>query len=221
VSTAQPVFSVGSHDITVQPWNAPAIGTHATAIRGARKPQDMQGGERRIWQEAEAAGRAAGLEAARCDIEARQRKLDDTARKLESALQALSRPLAQLDDTVHGQIAMLATALARALLRRELRTEPAQIIGIVRDTVALLPASARGVRVTLHPEDAALVRERLSVAGPEQAWSIVDDPILSRGDCRVQTDYAQIDARVETRLNEALSLLLGDDRGASRVEGDS
>jgi flagellar assembly protein FliH len=221
VSAAQPVFSVGSQDITVQPWSAPAIGTHAAAVRAARKPQDMQGGERRVWQEAEAAGRAAGLEAARSDIEARQRKLDETARRMESVLQALSRPLAQLDDEVHGQIALLATALARALLRRELRTEPTQIIGIVRDTVALLPASARGVRVTLHPEDAALVRERLSVAGPEQAWSIVDDPILSRGDCRVQTDYAQIDARIETRLNEALSLLLGDERGPRRVEGES
>jgi flagellar assembly protein FliH len=207
------------HDIAVQPWCAPAIGSVAAAARPLRKPQDMQGGERRVWQEAEAAGRAAGLAAARAEIEARQQKLEDATRLLEAALQALSRPLAQLDDTVHGQIAMLATALTRALLRRELRTEPTQIIGIVRDTVALLPASARGVRVTLHPEDAALVRERLSVAGPEQAWSIVDDPVLSRGDCRVQTDYAQIDARVETRLNEALSMLLGDDRGAHRDEG--
>ncbi|MEO8314469.1 MAG: FliH/SctL family protein [Pseudomonadota bacterium] len=212
---------IAAHDIAVQPWNAPAIGGGAGAVRGLRSPQDMQGGERRVWQEAETAGRAAGLEAARAEIEANKQKLDDTARKLETVLQALSRPLAQLDDTVHSQIAMLATALARALLRRELRTEPSQIIGIVRDTVALLPASARGVRVTLHPEDATLMRERLSVAGPEQAWSIVDDPVLSRGDCRVQTDYAQIDARIETRLNEALAMLLGDDRGTQRLEGEA
>jgi flagellar assembly protein FliH len=213
--------SAAVHEIAVQPWSAPAIGGAAGAARGARRLQDLQGGERRVWQEAEAAGRAAGLEAASAEIEARRRSLDDTARRLESALQALSRPLAQLDDNVHSQIAMLATALARALLRRELRTEPAQIIGIVRETVALLPASARGVRVTLHPEDAALVRERLSVAGPDQAWAIVDDPVLSRGDCRVQTEYAQIDARIETRLNEALALLLGDDRGAPRLESEA
>jgi flagellar assembly protein FliH len=209
-----------AQDIAVQPWSAPAIGA-AGAPRAARKLQDIQGGERRAWQEAENAGRAAGLEAARMDIEARVRKLDDTTRSLEHTLQALSRPLAQLDDTVHMQIAVLATALARALLRRELRTEPTQIIGIVRETVALLPASARGVRVTLHPEDAALVREKLSIAGPEQAWSIVDDPVLSRGDCRVNTEYAQIDARIETRLNEALALLLGDDRSVQRLEGET
>jgi flagellar assembly protein FliH len=209
-----------AHDIAVQAWSAPAIGA-VGAPRAARKLQDIHGGERRAWQEAEDAGRAAGLEAARVDIEARVHKLDDLARSLESTLQALSRPLAQLDDTIHTQIAVLATALARALLRRELRTEPTQVIGIVRDTVALLPASARGVRVTLHPEDAALVREKLSIAGPEQAWSIVDDPVLSRGDCRVNTDYAQIDARIETRLNEALALLLGDDRSMQRIEGET
>lgn len=209
-----------AHEIAVQAWSAPAIGAGGAA-RALRRPQDMQGGERRVWQEAEAAGRAAGLEAGRAELDACKRNLDETARRLEAALQALSRPLAQVDDAVHSQIAMLATALTRALLRRELRTEPTQIIGIVRETVALLPASARGVRVTLHPEDAALVREKLNVAGPEQAWSIVDDPILSRGDCRVHTDYAQIDARIETRLNEALAMLLGDDRGAQRTEGES
>jgi flagellar assembly protein FliH len=210
-----------SGEFSVQPWSAPAIGSGnggAGAARDLRKPTEMQGAERRVWREAEAAGLAAGLEAARADIDARQRKLDAATRQLEAALQALSRPLAQIDDTVHGQIALLATALARALLRRELRTEPTQIIGIVRDTVGLLPASARGVRVLLHPEDATLVRERLSTGGPEQAWSIVDDPVLSRGDCRVHTEYAQVDARIETRLNEAMAILLGDERGPERVE---
>lgn len=213
-------FPAGNVQIKVQAWNAPAIGDAANPARRGQKPEDPAVAERRIWQEAEAAGRAAGLEAARVEIERRQRHLDDQARNLESALQTLARPLAQLDDVVHGQIAMLATALARALLRRELRTDPSQIIGIVRDTVALLPAAARGVRVVLHPDDAALLREKLSLGGQDPAWTVIDDPVLARGDCRVHTDYAQIDARVETRLGEALALLLGEERGAHR-EGET
>ncbi len=63
-----------------------------------------------------------------------------------------------------------------ALLRRELRTDPAQIIGMVRDTVALMPAATRGVRVLLHPDDAALVRERPerggSGTGMVHRWTI-------------------------------------------------
>lgn len=210
------VDQAASGAIAVQSWSAPQIGASSSAAR--RMPQDLMGEERRVWQEAESAGRAAGLAAAKGEIDARLRKLDEAARGLQVAMQALARPLSQLDDQVHEQIVLLATSLARALVRRELRTDPSQVIGIVRDTVSLLPASARGVRVLLHPQDAALVRERLSSAGPDAAWTIGDDPVLARGDCRVHTEYAQIDARLETRLNEALSLLLGDERTQPRAE---
>jgi flagellar assembly protein FliH len=70
--------------------------------------------------------------------------------------------------------------------------------------------------VALNPADAAEVRERLAVSGPDRAWTIVDDPALGPGDCRVSTDYAQIDARIETRLKESLVALLGDERSAPR-----
>ena len=56
----------------------------------------------------------------------------------------------------------LAVTIARQLVRRELRIDPAQVIAIIRETVALLPAAARDVRVHLHPEDAAVVREKLA-----------------------------------------------------------
>jgi flagellar assembly protein FliH len=200
-----------------QAWSAPQFDGIATlAARGRREPDGMREDERRRFAEAEAAGRAAGNAAAQKELNARLAGLDQHARALRAMLDAMARPLSQLDDQIHEQIATLATGIARALVRRELRMDPAQVIGIVRETVALLPASTRGVRVALHPEDAALVRERLVTSGPEAAWSIVDDPVLARGDCRVYTDYAQLDARLETRLNETLALLIGEERARPR-----
>jgi len=198
-------------------WQAPVIDGMNPWAGGRRMNSDqLREEQRRILAEAEAAGRAAGLAAAQKDIDAQRRELDARLRSAQGMLDALARPLAQVDDIVHEQIAMLALELARGLLRRELRTDPSQVIGMVRETVALLPASTRGVRVALHPEDAAQVRERLVVTGPEAAWTIVDDPALARGDCRVYTDYAHIDARVATRLNDALAALLGDERRIPR-----
>ena len=211
--------SVRSGASAVRSWNAPQIGGRAlSAARGAGMPEDLQGPEKQAWQEAEAAGRAAGLAAAQKQIDVRLQQLDELTSGLSAALNALSRPLAHVDEEVHAQIAGLAVSIARGLLRRELRMDPTQIIGIVRETVALLPASARGVRVLLHPEDAALVRERLPAGGPEQAWTIAEDAVLARGDCRVQTEYALIDARIESRLHDTLQALLGDERAQSRGE---
>jgi flagellar assembly protein FliH len=202
-------------------WMAPTIDNLGARAGGRRLgSEQLREEQRRALAEAEAAGRAAGLAAAKKEADGKLKELDARLRGLQAALDALARPLAHVDDVIHEQIAVLAMQLARGLIRRELRADPSQVIGIVRDTVGLLPVSTQGVRVALHPEDAGLVRERLVVSGPESAWSIVDDPALARGDCRVYTDYAEIDARIETRLKESLAALLGDERTASRG-GDS
>jgi flagellar assembly protein FliH len=197
-------------------WSAPTLDGSAVIGSGRRLTSMQRDEERRVFAEAEAAGRAAGAAAAQKELNLRLAELAQRAQAMQAALDAMSRPLAQLDDQVHEQIAMLAVRIARAVVRRELRMEPSQIIGIVRDTVALLPASTRGPRVVLNPLDAALVRERVAAAGPEAAWSIVEDPVLARGDCRVHTDYAQLDARLDTRLNEALAALIGEERARER-----
>ena len=59
-------------------------------------------------------------------------------------------------------------ALARQIVRRELKTDPTQIIGIIREAIGALPVAARDVRVHLHPEDAAVcastLRRRRAIA---------------------------------------------------------
>jgi flagellar assembly protein FliH len=67
----------------------------------------------------------------------------------------------------------------------------------------------------LHPEDAAVVREKLAAPGSESAWKIVEDPVMTRGGCRVTTDTAHIDARLETRLHSIMTAVLGEERTSS------
>ena len=120
-------------------------------------------------------------------------------------LAAVAQPLKELDAQVEEQLVQLALTIARQLVRRELRMDPAQVIAIIRETVALLPAAARDVRVHLHPEDAGVVREKLATPTGDRAWTIVEDPVMTRGGCRVTTDTAQIDARLETRIQSIMS----------------
>ena len=194
-------------------WSMPVVDGPSVVSRQQKLTvSQLEQIERAAFEEAYAKGHAAGLAAAQAE---EQMKLDQLTQKLarvDGMLNTLARPLAEMDAEVERELLALASTLAKHLVRRELKTDPGQIVGVIRETVALLPVATRDVRVHLHPEDAALVREKLAAPQAERAWTIVEDPVLTRGGCRVTTDTAQIDARVESRLGAVMSAMLGDER---------
>ena len=131
---------------------------------------------------------------------------------LETALRALAEPLSQLDEQAMQELSLLITTVARQLVRRELKANPDEVVAVVRDALSALPAAARHVRVNLHPEDAALVRSALSLGEGERRWQIMEDPVLTRGGCRVISESSQIDATVESRLAAVIAKMLGGGR---------
>jgi flagellar assembly protein FliH len=157
------------------------------------------------YREAFEQGLAEGRDAGRAEVHAQ-------VERLAGMFYDLARPFEVLDDEVERELLALAMALARQIVRRELKTDPTQIIGIIREAIAALPVAAREVRVQLHPEDASVVREYLAPTEMERAWTIVEDPVMARGGCQVTTATSRIDARLETRLGALLSELLGTER---------
>jgi flagellar assembly protein FliH len=157
-----------------------------------------------------AAGRLEGLAAGRQEAQ-------ETAGKLALVLESLSRPFTVLDAAVEQELVALAFALARQLVRRELKADPGQIVGIVRDALQSLPVATRDIKVHLNPEDAKLVREHLPAVDQDRAWTIVEDPMLTRGGARVATATSQVDARLESRLGALVAELLGGDREGGRA----
>ena len=198
-------------------WDLPAVsGRSIQARRPGKTVSEIEDVERRAYEEAFAKGREAGLAAAKVESDKQLKTLKTQVERMEAAIGQLAQPLAQVDAEVEQQLLTLALTIARQLVRRELKADPAQVIAIVRETVALLPAAARDVRVYLHPEDAAVVRERLAAPTADRAWTMVEDPVMTRGGCKVTTDTAVIDARVETRLNEVIAAMLGEERAGGR-----
>jgi len=201
-------------------YELPSIsGMPVQARRAGKTVQELEDVEKRAYDEAYAKGRAEGLALAEKEMRQQLQQLQARIERLDSIVGTLARPLQELDAVVEDQLVQLALTVARHLVRRELRIDPSQVIAIVRETVALLPATTRDVRVHLHPEDATVVREKLAAPTGERVWTIVEDPVMSRGGCRVTTDTAQIDARLETRIGTVVSALLGEER-VTAVRGD-
>ncbi len=166
------------------------------------------------YKEAFEQGLTEGRQAGRGEIQAH-------VQKLAGMFQNLAKPFDVLDGDVERELLTLAMALARQIVRRELKTDPTQIIGIIREAIAALPVAARDVRVHLHPEDATVLRQNLSPTESERAWSIIEDPVMARGGCQITTTTSRIDARLETRLGAILSELMGTERHSPLVRGDS
>ena len=204
-----------------QAWQVPEVqseGSQQHRPMTASQLEEIQiQAHREGYQQGLQEGREAGLE-----------ELTQRVRCLEQMIQSLSAPFEALDETVEQQLAQLAMLVARQLVRRELKTDPEQVIGVVREALSALPVAACSVQLALHPDDAVMIRESLSLREGEQnielgpggesspdggGIHIVDDPVQSRGGCRVITEVSQIDATVESRLNMVIASVLGGQRG--------
>jgi flagellar assembly protein FliH len=184
---------------TAPDMNSPAVNQRLPTVSGLVDLQEE------AYKEAFDQGLAEGRKAGQVEVRAQ-------VEKLAAMFHDLARPFEVLDAEVERELLTLAMALARQIVRRELKTDPTQIIGIVRDAIAALPVTARDVRVHLHPEDAAVVREHLAPTESERAWTLVEDPVMARGGCQITTTTSRIDARLETRLAAILSELMGTER---------
>jgi flagellar assembly protein FliH len=157
-----------------------------------------------------------GLAAARREIDAQLAQMRAKIQKLDVVLNSLAKPFEELDKDVEQQLTLLALTVGKQMVRRELRTDPAQVIQVIRECVGRLPAAAREVRVYLHPQDAAVVREVLAEPTSDRAWSVVEDPTITRGGCVVRSETSQIDARLDARLNAIVAAAFGNERAPGR-----
>jgi flagellar assembly protein FliH len=153
-----------------------------------------------------------GLAAGRREMDVQAAKLRARIVQLDAIIGSLAKPFEELDVEVEKQLTLLALTVGKQMVRRELKTDPGQVIGVIRECVGRLPAASRDVRVHLHPADAAVVRELLATPGTDRAWTIVEDPAMTRGGCAVRTEFSQIDARLDSRLNAIVAAAFGDER---------
>ncbi|MCC6301888.1 MAG: flagellar assembly protein FliH [Gammaproteobacteria bacterium] len=180
-------------------------GGHLTATR-------MEEIQQQAYEEGFELGRREGLE--KGAALAREK-----ADRIEAILNLLARPLHQLDEGVVEEVSSLALTIARHVVRRELRTDPGQIVAVVQRAAAILPVASRNVRLFVNPADAETLREHLVAPQEEPSgWKILEDPALARGGCRVETDNSRIDASVERQFAALAAELLGGER---QEDGDA
>jgi flagellar assembly protein FliH len=201
-------------------WQPPRVGQRPRGRAGAGEAAlptaaQLEALQEQAKREGFEQGRQQGLEYGhREGLEEGRRAVQDKLARLDTLMAALQRPFEELDDQVESEIVTLVIGMVRQLVRREVRTDPGHIVGVVREALGVLPVSARQVRVLLHPDDAGLVREVYAVGEADLNWQLVEDPVVQRGGCQVLTETSRVDATLESRLNALIGPLLAGEREA-------
>lgn len=179
-------------------WQMPVFeSASADAPLTAQAIEDI---EAAAYEEGRQRGYADGLKAGRDEM-------DRQAGRMRGLIEQIARPLATLDDEVERALVDLTCAVARRVLDEELALAPARVLTLVRTALAALPSDLRDIRLYLHPDDAKQARDELQPPPEAENFRIFDDPALTRGDCRVQTESAYLDARLDARIALAAAAL--------------
>lgn len=142
--------------------------------------------------------------------------LNKKAEEFTHLMEALSDPFKALDEEVENELVKLSTILVAQIIRREIKMDTGQVIAAVREAIKVLPLSSQKISLYLHPEDAELVRSVLALDETSSSWSIVEDPLITRGGCKIDTDVSHVDATIENRLASAIANVFGSERDRDR-----
>lgn len=139
--------------------------------------------------------------------------LKQQADQLVMLLETFAEPFQKLDEEIEQELVKLVIVIAGQIIRREIKINPGEIVAVVREAVRALPVASQKVTLNLHPDDVQLVRAALDLEETSSPWRIVENPLITRGGCSVETETSYVDATLEKRLAAVTAAVWGGERG--------
>jgi flagellar assembly protein FliH len=168
----------------------------------------------RIKTQAAEDGKQAALQAVEASLRKRvEQQTQSLLKALSHAVQAIEQSRQAWQRHWERHAVQVAMAIARRVVRREVAHAPEIALDLVRETLQLA-AGHQPIVVRMNPDDHATlgplaeqIVEQLRLVG--QA-TIIADPKVASGGCKVDTDYGAIDGQVATQLARIAEELLDD-----------
>lgn len=108
------------------------------------------------------------------------------------------------------QIVGMIFDLAKQVIKQEIEASRTVALSLVRNSLRRV-ADSGSLRIRVHADDLATVRanreDLLSLVDGIPHIEIIEDRRVGQGGCLVETDAGNVDARIETQLDEVSSML--------------
>lgn len=180
----------------------------ADDLRVQAHTQGLEDGRQEGLDQGRAEGQQTGLQQALAqhgaELTAAAAALADAMRHIEEARMSLEADA--LQDVVE-----LAIAVARRVTKRQGQIDPLVLTENLREAMRLV-VHASDVRVVIHPDQRAVLDGALPGLGLEFPQlthvTIVEDPQITPGGCRVLTGGGRVDADLDAQLDRVVADLL-------------
>ena len=130
-----------------------------------------------------------------------EKQLEGELSKLRTMMRDLASSGAKLRRNAEEELVRLSIAVARRILHRELTIDPDALAGLVKAAFERL--DQREIHeVRTDPASLQTVRKVAGGLDLARAVKIVADPSLRPGSLLIDTTRGQLDASIETQLNE-------------------
>ena len=147
---------------------------------------------------ARAAGYAEGEAAGRGRAAA---ELQPVLQRLAKSVEEVGQLRARLRREAEADMLKLALAIARRVLRREMAVDPDAMHGLVLGALEKLQAQ-EVTRVKVHPSHAAQLRGWLQPQAGGRGIEVAADANCAPGDAIFETERGNLDASVDSQLQE-------------------
>jgi flagellar assembly protein FliH len=193
-------------ELTMEPGEllAAASGTAASAVAKAES-------ERKLIEDA-AYERAFADVRSTIDAEIAERAASEIGQMREllaSTIHTVSSLSAEITAGIEVEIVKLAIEIARKIVEREITMDPDVAVSVVKRSLARLHDRSVA-EVHLHPIDLAHVRAHQDRLGFRGTLDLREDESVAPGGCIIHTDSGDVDARIESQIDEIASGLLSD-----------
>ncbi|GJL74009.1 flagellar assembly protein FliH [Nitrosomonas sp.] len=162
--------------------------------------QGYEAGYKSGFQEGQKKGYQEGKQQGESEIETELNQINTIFADLDQQIQTIDQQIAQ-------DLLTLAVDLTKKMVSQALAIHPELILPIVQEAILQLPSTGQQLRLFLHPNDAAIIRQHMNEQLTQENWEIREDTQLEQGGCRIETSGGEIDASIETRWRRVLAAI--------------
>lgn len=157
-----------------------------------------------IYQQARDEGTQAGYQAGK-----EQAAKESTAerQRLYLLMNSFEQELIKIDQSIAQDVLTLAMDLARKMVEQAVKAKPELVLPVIEAALRQLPITTQPLRLKLHPQDAALVRDHFASQSAQSKWEIIEDSQIEPGGCLVESGGCEVDATLATRWQRTLASL--------------